>query len=206
MIHDPRTLNTLQMIHDPRTLQPKILFPAPSLTIFTLKHTKMKIRYQLKEKAWTFKDTYEIYDHHGNKAYVVKGKMFSWGDKLSFRDKKNEEILLIDQRQISLKPSYKILQDGELIGELTKEFSWARKKFELDVPGRNDYVIKGSFWDREFSFKRDGKEVAEVSKKFWSIGDSYGVEIEKGENHPLILATIVVIDLILEGGGGDAEE
>ncbi len=161
----------------------------------------MKNRYQLRERAFSLRDKYIIRDKLGNEAYEVKGKFFSFGDKLSFRKKKTgEELLLIDQRKLSFKPNYRILRDGELLGELTKEFSWMKKKFELDVEGPHDYSITGNFWEREFTFKRKGEVVAEVSKKFWSIGDTYGIEIEDSEDEELILATVVVIDLILEKG------
>lgn len=167
----------------------------------------MKKRYQLKEKNFGLSDKYTIRDQIGNDAYEVKGKFFSFGDKLSFRKRTTgEEVLLIDQKQLSFKPNYRILKDGKLVAELTREFSWGNKKFELDVPGPNDYTIKGNFWAREFTFKRGRKEVAEVSKKFWSLSDVYGVEIDADEDQELILATVVVIDLILEKGNkGKAE-
>lgn len=161
----------------------------------------MRKRYQLKEKNFALKDSYTIRDQVGNDAYEVKGKFFSFGDKLSFRKKSTgEEVLVIDQKKLSLKARYQILKDGELLAELVREFSWGKKKFELDLPGSNDYTIEGNFWDREFIFKRGRDEVAEVSKKFWSLSDVYGVEIEPEEDHELILATVVVIDLILEKG------
>ena len=78
---------------------------------------------------------------------------------------------------------------------ITKEFTFFKDKFTLDVPGPNDYVIKGSFLDYEYQFHRGGNVVAEVSRKFWSITDSYGVDIIDGEDDVSILATVVVVDL-----------
>ena len=55
-----------------------------------------------------------------------------------------------------------------MLFSITKEFTWFKSKFTLDVPGPNDYIITGSFWEHEYHFERQGMTVATVSKKFWS--------------------------------------
>ena len=54
----------------------------------------------------------------------------------------------------------------------------------------------GNIVDHEYTIERDGTKVAEVSKRWFRIRDSYGVEIAPGENDILILATTAVIDCI----------
>jgi uncharacterized protein YxjI len=44
------------------------------------------------------------------------------------------------------------------------------------------------------SIERDGDKVAEVSKRWFRIRDTYGVEVAPDENDILILATVSVID------------
>jgi uncharacterized protein YxjI len=89
------------------------------------------------------------------------------------------------------------LVNGQVFAEVTKKFSWFNKKFELDVPGPNDYTIDGSFWSHEFTFVRSGRTVATVSKKHWAWTDSYGVEIIEGEDAVSILSACIVIDQVL---------
>lgn len=64
------------------------------------------------------------------------------------------------------------------------------------MPGPNDYRITGSILDYDYRFERQGRTVAQVSKRFFSIRDSYGVDIEDGEDDVSILATCVVIDMV----------
>ncbi len=154
--------------------------------------------YRIKERFWTLGDTFDITDEHGNPAFFVKGKAFSWGDKLSFQDTDQSELAFINQKLFSFKPRYEIHVHGRLLAELVKEFSWFEKKFTLDIPGPNDYHIEGSFWEHEFSFKRGIGLVAKVSKSMWQWQDSYGVEIVEGEDAVLILCACIVIDQILE--------
>ena len=42
---------------------------------------------------------------------------------------------------------------------------------------------------------RDGRTVATVSKQWFTFRDTYGVEIEDGEDAVLILASAVVVDM-----------
>lgn len=141
---------------------------------------------------------YLIRDEAGEPVYRIHGRVFSWGDSLSFQTADGVEIATIEQKLLSMKPRYRIFRDGELFAEVIKEWTWFKQRFTLDVPGPNDYTINGSFWEHEYSFERSGRVVATVSKKFWSMTDVYGVDIVEGEDEESILATCVVIDLICD--------
>jgi uncharacterized protein YxjI len=156
------------------------------------------MRYQIKQKFWGFGDNFVIRNEDGDPAYTVHGKVFSWGDKLSIKDMNGETLATISQKLISFKPRYGISKSGRPFAQVVKEFSWFKKKFTLDVPGPNDYKITGDFWDHEYTFQRDGRTVATISKKFWTWRDTYGVDIEPGEDDVAILATAIVIDLICD--------
>jgi len=54
--------------------------------------------------------------------------------------------------------------------------------------------LQGNIVDHEYMIERDGQRVAEVSKRWFRVRDSYGVEVAQGENDILILATVAVID------------
>jgi uncharacterized protein YxjI len=160
--------------------------------------------YRIKEKFWGFGDTFNITNKNGDNCFVVKGKAFSWGNKLSFQDVSGKELAFISQKILSFRPRYRIYIDGNLFAEVNKEFSWFSKKFLLDVPGPNDYSIDGSFWKHDYTFTRRSRAVATVSKDFWGWTDSYGVEVEEGEDVVSILCACIVIDQVLaDDSNGD---
>ena len=64
------------------------------------------------------------------------------------------------------------------------------------MPGPDDLEAEGSFLDHDYHFERAGKTVAEVSKRWFSWADTYGIDIANTEDTVLILATAVVIDLV----------
>jgi uncharacterized protein YxjI len=69
-------------------------------------------------------------------------------------------------------------------------------KWNVNVKGGEDLVVQGNILDLEYDIKQGRKKVAEVSKKWFSITDTYGVEIEDGRNDILILAIAVAIDMM----------
>ena len=154
------------------------------------------MRYMMRQKFWSFGDDFTIKDENDNDVLLVDGAAFSWGDKLSLQDMGGRELAFISQKLFSLKPRYEIHRDGRKFAEVIKEWSWFKSEFTLDVPGPNDYSITGSFWSHEYTFERGGRTVAEVSKRFWSMTDTYGIDIHPDEDDVSILATCVVIDLV----------
>jgi uncharacterized protein YxjI len=155
------------------------------------------VLYQVKQKIWSWSDSFKILDQSGNLVYLVNGKPFAWGANLSLQDTHGKELATITQKLLSFKPRYEIYKNGLLFAEVIKEFSWLNTRFTLDIPGPNDYEITGSFWEYEYEFIRKGRTVAQVSKSFWSWSDTFGINVISEEEDVIsILCTVVVVDLV----------
>jgi uncharacterized protein YxjI len=155
------------------------------------------MRYIMRERILSWGDDFTIKDADGRDAYYVDGKALSFGDKLSFKDMRGNELVLIDQKLLSLGPQYEIIRGGETIAVVKKHlFTLFRARFTVDVPGPGDLEAKGNFLDHEYTFERGGSEVARASKKWFSLADTYAVDVNAGEDDVLILASAVVIDLV----------
>jgi uncharacterized protein YxjI len=155
------------------------------------------VRYIMRERILSWGNDFTIKDADGRDVYYIDGKVFSFGDKLSFRDMLGNELVLIDQKLLSLGAQYEILRGTATVAVVKKHlFTPFRARFTVDVPGPDDLEAKGDFLDHEYAFERDGREVARVSKKWFSVTDTYAVDIDAGEDDVLILASAVVIDLV----------
>ncbi len=154
------------------------------------------MRYQLRQKAFAFGDDFVIKDEAGDKCFIVDGKVFSIGDKLSILDMDGNEQAFIGQKLLAWGPTYEIYRNGELAAVVKKElFTFFRCAFSIDVPGPDDLEATGGFLDHDYTFTRGDREVARVSKAWVSFTDNYGIDIDDGEDDILILASAVVIDL-----------
>ncbi len=151
----------------------------------------------MRERILSWGDDFTIKDADGGDAYYIDGKVFSFGDKLSFQDMQKNELAVIDQKLLSLGAQYEIIQGGKTVATVKKHlFTFFRHKFTVDVPGPDDLEAAGNFLDHEYTFERNGREVARVSKKWFRFSDTYGIDIDAGEDDVLILASAVVIDLV----------
>jgi uncharacterized protein YxjI len=166
------------------------------------------LNYQIKQKVWSLKSSYEIRDDIGNLLYIVKAKGFHMWKKLFFSDIDGKDIFFISQKPWSFPPKFEILEQGITVAEVHKRMAFLQHKIDFFIGENTDVEITGNVWRREFSFERNGQNIASVSKKMWSWGDTYGMRILEGEDHDLLLASAIVIDLMLynnqgnNGGGG----
>jgi uncharacterized protein YxjI len=69
-----------------------------------------------------------------------------------------------------------------------------RDRFAIELEAAEDMSAKGNIVDHEYEIERDGQKVAEVSRRWFRVRDTYGIEIAPGENDALILAATVCID------------
>lgn len=158
------------------------------------------MRYLMRQKLFSFGDDFTIRDADGRDVFFVDGAAFSFGDKLSFQDMTGNELAHIRQRLLAWGPTYEIWRGGQLLATVKKElFTFFRCRFFVDVPGPDDLEATGNFTDHEYQFVRGGRDVAAVSRQWFSLGDTYGVDVAEGEDDVLILASTVVIDMACHG-------
>ena len=69
-----------------------------------------------------------------------------------------------------------------------------RERWVFKVEDDPDLHAQGNIVDHEYTIERDGDKVAEVSKRWFRVRDTYGVEVAPGGNDILILAATAVID------------
>src|SRR5690242_10401536 len=139
------------------------------------------MRYVMKQKLWAWGDDFTIKDDQGNDHFFVDGKAISFGDKLSFQDMRGNELAFIRQRLLSWGPTYDIEYRGGVATVKKELFTFFRAAFTVDVPGPDDLEAQGNLTDHEYPFTRGGREVARVSKTWFSMSDTYGVEVAEGE-------------------------
>ena len=154
------------------------------------------MRYVMKQKLFSFGDDFTIRDETGQDRYWVDGKTFSVGEKASFRDMEGNELARIEQKVLSVGKTFRIFRDGKHVATVKKKpFALFRDAFAIEDAATGDLDATGDFIDHEYEFSRDGKRAATVSKRFFSWTDTYGVDVAPGEDDILILACTAVIDM-----------
>jgi uncharacterized protein YxjI len=154
--------------------------------------------YVIKERMFALGDDFDITDDDGRRLYHVDGKVLTLRDRLVIEDPSGNEVAAVHRHLVALRPTYEVTIGGEKAAEVRRHFFTPfREKFTIDIPGPADLQISGNLLDHEFSVECDGREVATVSKRWLSIRDTYGVQIADGEDHLLILASVLALDLAM---------
>jgi uncharacterized protein YxjI len=154
--------------------------------------------YAIKERFLDVGDDFDITDDQGRKVFRVDGKVLTVRNRLVIEDTAGREVASVHRHLVAVRPTYEVTIGGQKAAEVRKAlFTPFREKFTIDVPGPDDLTMKGNLFDHEFTVERGGREVASVSKKWFSIRDTYGVDIADGENHLLILASVLALELAM---------
>lgn len=154
------------------------------------------MRYVMKQKVFSFADRFAIRNERGDVVYFVEGEVFSLGKKLSFEDAAGNELMYIRQKLLAWGPTYELYRGEEHVGTIKKElFTIFQCTFDIHVDGQGDLEAQGNFSDHEYTVSSGGEPVAQISKEWFTLADTYGVDIADGVDPVLLLASTVVIDL-----------
>ena len=155
-----------------------------------------KTRYQMREKLVSIGDDFWIENDQGQKTFKVDGKALRVRDTLNFEDSNRNVLVKIQERKLRVKDSMEVEDaDGKQVAMVKKAIiSPVRDRWTVKIKGGPDLEVKGNILDHEYSIGEGRDKVAEVSKKWFRVRDSYGVEIDPGQDDIVILAVTVCID------------
>ena len=153
-----------------------------------------KRKFQMREKLMSIGDDYWIEDESGNKAFKVDGKAMHMRDTWVLEDANGQEVAKIQEKKMSIRDKIKIELAGGHEATVKKAMVGIRDRFIVEVDGGKDLKVHGNIVDHEYDIDRDGDKIAEVSKKWFRVRDTYGVEVEHDVDTVLVLAVTVAVD------------
>ncbi|MGH3340640.1 MAG: LURP-one-related/scramblase family protein, partial [Propionibacteriaceae bacterium] len=152
-------------------------------------------RYRMQEKLVAIGDDFWIENEAGQRAFKVNGKALRVRDTLVLETSNGQELLSIQTKMLHVRDTMNIERDGRKVATVKKALvSPLRDRFSIDVEDGDDMEAKGNIVDHEYKIERKGDEVAEVSRRWFRVRDSYGIEIAPGQDDALLLAVTACID------------
>jgi len=152
--------------------------------------------YLIRERFFRLGEDSEITDDQGRPVLHVDGKVLSLRDRLVLRDPEGHEVAQVQRKLVALRPTYEIAVGGQEVAEVRKHFFTPfGDRFTIDIPGPGDLEMAGNLFDHEFTVRRGGQTVATVSKRWFSLRDTYAVDVAPGEDDLVILASVLALDL-----------
>jgi uncharacterized protein YxjI len=164
----------------------------PEVSVFSGKE------YIIEQKIAALRDTFGIKDRNGNLLAYVKKKLVSWGPQFYFETPDATRLGEMRGKVLTVRPTFEIYDQQGLIAVVKKKvLKLLGSEWWLeDSAGREIGRIKGNITEHEFSIQSpSGGQVAQIHKKWVSLRDSYGIEIQSEEIAPyVVLAYAIAMD------------
>jgi uncharacterized protein YxjI len=162
------------------------------------KEETMTSRYKIRQKMLSIGDDFWIENQEGERVFKVDGKALRLRKTLIFEDLKGNTLAKIQERLLAIKDTMAVEDaDGNQMAVIKKGLiAPLGDHWKVTVRGGADLDVQGNILDHEYSINERRRKIAEVSKKWLSITDTYGVEINDGQNDILILALAIAIDMM----------
>ena len=159
-------------------------------------------RYQMRQKLLAFGNDYWIENADGDRVFRVDGKAMRLRDTLDFEDVSGNQLCRIQTRVMHIRDTMAIERpDGSTLATVHKKLiTPLRDKWVVEVEQGADLDIHGNLVDHEYAFEVDGRKVAEVSKRWFRMRDTYGIQIAPDTDPILVLAAAVALDSMAHPG------
>lgn len=152
-------------------------------------------RYKMRQRLISLGEDFTIEDASGNPAFEVDGKVMTLRETFELKDRQGNVVATIRGKLVSIRSKMDILRNDEVVATVTKAlFAPLRDKFKVDIPGGKDLEVEGSIFDHEYTLRRGDDVVGQVSKRWFTFTDTYGIDVAEGEDDALVLSIAVALD------------
>lgn len=147
----------------------------------------------IKQKVFSLSGKFTVKDQMEKDKYYVEGSFMRIPKTFSIMNTARDEVALITKKMFSFLPKFFVEVNGREVLTIKKEFSFLKARYTIDAVG---IEVHGNWWDMNFQVLQQGKIVGNVSKEWFTWGDSYKVQIIDEEMETIIIAIVVAIDCV----------
>jgi uncharacterized protein YxjI len=159
------------------------------------------MRYLVRERLFAIGDDYWIEDESGRRAYLVDGKVLRLRDTFELKDAEGRVVAVIKEKAFTVRDAMKIENtEGDVVATVREKlFTPFRDKYRVELAAGGELTIHGNLIDKDYRIEDDnGDEVARISRKWFRIRDTYGVDIVDGADAGLLLAVAACVDHLVD--------
>lgn len=149
------------------------------------------MRLLIKQRVFSWTDSYDVYDEEGNKKYFVKAELLSLGHRLHVYDSRDNEIGMIKEKLMTFMPAFEIVIGGVRKGMIQKKLTFLKPKYEVEF---NGWRLEGDFLAWNYDVYAGGNSVIHITKELLHWGDTYVIDFADPADELMGLMLVVAID------------
>jgi uncharacterized protein YxjI len=151
------------------------------------------MRFLVRDRLLGFGDDYWIEDQHGNKVYLVDGKAMRLRDTFELKDTQGRVLIDIHKKMLALRDTMVIERDGDPLATIRrKRLSLLRNHYRVSLVDGTELDVSGKILDREFAVDYDGELLAQISRRWLHVRETYGVDVVRDDADPALLIAVAV--------------
>src|SRR4051812_31915572 len=161
-----------------------------------------RVHYKMRQRLVSIGDDFWIETDSGQRAFKVDGKALRLRKTLIFEDASGHELAKIQEKVARIKDTMEIEDAGGNRVALVKKalISPLRDRWTVKIGDGPDLDVQGNVLDHEYTFTDGHTPVATVSKRWFRLADTYGVEIDPSQDPVVVLAATVAVDMMAHEG------
>ena len=148
----------------------------------------------IKQKVFSFADRFAIKDEDGNDVYSAVGRILSLGKKLDIYEGTNTDsapVGKIEQRLVAITTRFGIVVRGKHVTEMVRKITFFSNDYRLEGLS---WHLEGDFLAHEYRLMDGHNAIMQLSRKWFTWGDSYELDIADNQDPLLCLCIALAVD------------
>ncbi|MBV9355209.1 MAG: LURP-one-related family protein [Chloroflexi bacterium] len=160
-------------------------------------------RLKVRERLFAFGDDFWIENARNRRVYWVDGKALRVRDTLLFKSLDGQERYKLQEKIARIRDTMTLYNgDGSTAATIKKALvTPLRERYTVDLAGGQKLETQGNILHHEYTVEQGGRPVATISKRWFRIRDTYGVEVVPGTIDPLLAVAMTVAIDMMQGAG-----
>ena len=149
------------------------------------------MRLLIKQRVFSWTDTYDVYDENEQNKYFVKTEFLSIGHKIHVYDMYHNEVGFIREKVIALLPSFEVEIAHRYMGKINKKLTFFKPRDEIDY---NGWTVEGDIMGWNYNVYSGYNPVVHIKKELLRWGDTYVIDISQPKDEIAALMLVLAID------------
>lgn len=153
----------------------------------------------MRERFFDLGEDFTVEDEAGRPAFRVDGKVLTLRKTFVLEDPGGGPLATIREPLISLRDTVVIDRPGRPAAIVKRALlSLLRPRFNVELAD-GDLEVVGDIIGHEYTIRGDRGTVARISRSWFALRDSYGVEVAAGEDAALMISIAVALEAFDRG-------
>ncbi len=157
------------------------------------------MRYLVRQRIFSLAASFWITDEDGTEVSHVAGHARQLRTTFELTDSSGVVVAVIRQQLFRLRGPMDIERDGAVLATVQRAaFSLFKHRYDVTLADGTAWLATGNFADLTWELTAAERVIGRISRQWFNIRDTYGVEVEPGEDAALVIAVAVCVDRLRE--------